>query len=63
VLPARIASPFEVVESQLALEILVVLFDGPPLMRQPDYLRERRGGRAARPSSVCGARPALSIIT
>src|SRR5829696_7608210 len=44
VLPARIASPFEVVESQLALEILVVLFDGPAMMRQPHDLRERRRG-------------------
>ena len=43
-LPPRIAPPFEVVEAELRLEILVVLFDGPPVVRQPHHLRERRRG-------------------
>ena len=58
VLPARIRSAFEVVEAEFALEILVMLFDRPPVMRQPHQLRERRRRRAARRNSGGGVRSA-----
>ena len=35
-LPAGIAAAFEVVEPQFALEFLILLLDGPALMRQSD---------------------------
>jgi len=35
-LPARQATPFEVIEPDLVFELLVLLFDGPPLMREAD---------------------------
>jgi hypothetical protein len=35
VLPARIRTTFEVAEAELGLEVLVMLFDRPPLMRCP----------------------------
>jgi hypothetical protein len=47
VLPAGIRAPFEVVEPEFGLGVLIVLLDGPPVMRQPDQRRERgrRGQR------------------
>ena len=44
-LPARQAAAFEVIESELVLEFLVLLFDRPALMRQLDQGAQRRGGR------------------
>ena len=45
-LPAGIRAAFEMVETELALEFLVLLFDGPALMRQRDKARSGvRGGR------------------
>ena len=49
VLPAGIAAAFEVVEPEFGLAVLVVLFDRPPVMRQPYQLRQR-GRRALSPS-------------
>ena len=43
-LPPRIAPTFEVIEAQFALEFLVLLLDGPPLMGQADQRPQRGGG-------------------
>ena len=44
--PAGIAAPFEMVEAELVLEVLVLLLDRPPLMRQADQARQAgRGGQ------------------
>ena len=44
-LPAGVRPTLEMIETQFGFEILVVLLDGPPLMGQPDQLRERGGRR------------------
>jgi hypothetical protein len=44
VVPARIRSALEVVEAELRLEVLVVLLDGPPLVREPDDRRREAVG-------------------
>ena len=53
VLPARIRAAFEVVEPEFGLEVLVMLFDRPAVMRQPHELRERR--RRRQRDQVCRA--------
>jgi hypothetical protein len=53
VLPARIGAPFEVIELEFGLEVLIVLFDSPPLMRQSDQ-RAQRGRRGHRDQVVLG---------
>jgi hypothetical protein len=40
-LPSGVGPPFEVIESQLGLEFLILLFDRPPLMRQFDETTQR----------------------
>jgi hypothetical protein len=44
-LPARERAPFEVIEAEFVLEFLILLLDGPPLMREPDRPAQRRGRR------------------
>ena len=44
-LPSRVRSPFEVIESQLGLEFLILLFDRPSLMRQFDEAPQPRAQR------------------
>jgi hypothetical protein len=39
-MPARERSPFEMIEAQLGLELLILLFDRPSLMREANQLRE-----------------------
>ena len=62
-LPAGIRPAFEMIEAEFALEILVMLLDGPALMRQAHELRER-GRRRQRDQIVAptarGAEPALA---
>ena len=41
VLPARIRAAFEMIEAEFGLEVLIVLFDRPAVMRQPHELRQR----------------------
>src|SRR5438132_13344659 len=43
--PARICSPFEVVEAEFVFELLILLLDGPSLMRDPDESLQRGGHR------------------
>src|SRR6266542_2518040 len=40
-LPAWVRPALEMIEAQFGFEVLVMLLDGPPLMRQPHELRER----------------------
>ena len=54
VLPAGIRAAFEVIEPEFGLEVLIVLFDRPALMRQPHELRQR-GGRGQRHEVVLAA--------
>ena len=56
VLPAGIPAALEVIESEFGFEVLIVLFDGPALMRQADQLCQRWRWRAATRSSACGVR-------
>src|SRR3546814_3337728 len=44
-LPARKAAAFEMIEPDLVLEFLVLLLDGPPLMRETNQRAQRGGGR------------------
>src|SRR6266850_513404 len=41
--PAGIRPALEVIEAQVGFEVLVMLLDGPALMRQAHEVRERRG--------------------
>ena len=43
--PARIGAPFEMIEPELGLEVLIMLFDRPAVMRQPDELFQGGRGR------------------
>src|SRR3970040_455970 len=40
--PAGIRASFEVVEAEFVFELLILLLDGPSLMRDPDQSRQRR---------------------
>src|SRR6059036_2955566 len=40
VLPVPVAAPLEMIQTELGLEVLVLLLDRPALVRQPDQLRE-----------------------
>ncbi len=54
VLPAGIRAAFEMIEPEFGLEVLIVLFDRPALMRQPHELRQR-GRRRQRDEVVLAA--------
>ena len=43
--PAGIRAPFEMIETELGFEFLVLLFDRPPLMGEAHQLRERGSRR------------------
>ena len=43
-LPSWIGTAFEMVEAEFGLELLILLFDRPALMRESDQLLDRRGG-------------------
>ena len=53
-LPARIRPALEMIEAEFGFEVLIVLFDGPALMRQPHELWQR-GGRRQRDEVVLAA--------
>ncbi len=44
-MPAGKRAAFEMIESEFVLQFLILLFDRPALMRQPDQGAQRRGGR------------------
>ena len=44
-IPPGIGSPFEVVEAEFVLELLILLLDRPALMRDPDEPLQCRGTR------------------
>ena len=47
--PARITAAFEMIESEFVFELLILLFDGPSLMRDPDEPLQRGGCWFERP--------------
>src|SRR5262245_36577670 len=61
--PSEIAAALEMIEPELVLQFLILLFDGPPLMRQTDE-RFQRCRRRERDEVVLrsrsGAEPALA---
>ena len=62
VMPAWKRATFEVVEAEFGLELLILLFDRPPLMRESDELLQRRGPRQV-DEVVLGARRRPEILS
>ena len=60
-MPSRIRAAFEVVEAEFGLELLILLLDRPALMREPDQLLHRGGGRQV-DEEVFGARRRAQIL-
>src|SRR5918994_3729037 len=67
-LPPRQGTPFEVIEAEFVLQLLILLFDRPALVRQSDQRAQRRRrrqvdeivlGPVARPESALAEEPDL----
>ena len=50
-MPADKRAALEVIEAEFVFQLLVLLFDGPAVMRQADQRAQRRGRRQMRPDT------------